>query len=87
MAVLSYLPKLKWGLGLAFVAHFLIQTVDDVINFKISLGSTSKAMVDREKKWGRQKYKNVNILRIKRTFQMKYKTFFIVFEGLLFEEK
>ena len=30
----------------------LIQTVDD-INFKISLGSTSKAMADREKKRGR----------------------------------
>ena len=30
----------------------LIQTVDD-INFKISLGSTSKAMADREKKKGR----------------------------------
>ena len=30
----------------------------DVINFKIFLESTSKAMADREKKWGRRKYKN-----------------------------
>ena len=29
--------------------------VDDVINFKIFLGSTSKAMDDKEKKRGRQK--------------------------------
>ena len=27
-----------------------METVDDVINFKIFLGSTSKAMGDREKK-------------------------------------
>ena len=42
--------------------------VDDVINFKIFLGSTSKAMADREKKRGRQKYKNLNISRTKRAF-------------------
>ena len=28
----------------------VIQTVDDVINFKIFLGSNSKAMAEREKK-------------------------------------
>ena len=39
---------------------------DYVINFKIYLGSTSKAMADREKKRGRQKHKNLNILRTKR---------------------
>ena len=31
------------------------ETVDDVINFKVYLGSTSKAMTDREKKRGRRK--------------------------------
>ena len=35
-------------------------TVDDITNFKIFLGSNSKAMADREKKGGRQKYKNSN---------------------------
>ena len=34
----------------------------------IYLGATSKAMADREKKGGRQKYKNLNILRTKRAF-------------------
>ena len=35
------------------VIKFLLKTVDDNINFKIFLGSTSKAMADREKKRGR----------------------------------
>ena len=38
-------------------------TVDDVINFKTYLQSTSIAMADREKKRGRQKYKNLNTSR------------------------
>ena len=65
----------------------LIQTVGDIINFKMFLGSSSKPMADREKKSGRQKDKNLNISRTKRAFQMKYKTFFIVFKGLSFDEK
>ena len=44
-------------------------------------------MVDREKKREKQKHKNWNISRAKRAFQMKWKTFFIVFEGLSFGEK
>ena len=43
----------------------LISTIDDVINFKIFLRSTSKAMADREKKRGRQKSE---ISRTKRAF-------------------
>ena len=46
----------------------VIKTVDDDINSKIYLGSTSKAIADREKKRGRWKYKNLNILRMKRAF-------------------
>ena len=46
----------------------LIQTVDDIINFKIYLGSSTKAIADREKKRGGQKYKNLNISRTKRAF-------------------
>ena len=42
--------------------------VDDVINFTIYLGSSSKAMADREKKRGKWKYKNVNISRTKKAF-------------------
>ena len=40
-------------------------------NYKIYVESTSKAMADREKKRGRQEYKNLNISRMKRAFKMK----------------
>ena len=33
--------------------HVLIWTVDDITNFKIYLGSSSKAMADREKREGK----------------------------------
>ena len=45
-----------------------IWTVDDVINFKIFLKSTSKATADKQKKRGRRMYKNLNISRTKRAF-------------------
>ena len=44
-------------------------------------------MADREKKRRRWKYKKLNILKTKRAFQMRYETFFIVFEELSFGEK
>ena len=44
-------------------------TVDDVINFKIFLESTSKAMGDIEKKRRIRKYKDLNILRTKELFR------------------
>ena len=50
------------------VIEFLFQTIDDIINFKIYLGSSCKAMADREKKRGGRKYKNLNISRTKRAF-------------------
>ena len=40
----------------------------DVLNLKIFLQSTSKAMADREKNRGRRKYKDLNISRIKKAF-------------------
>ena len=43
----------------------LMYKFDDVMNLKIFLGSTSKAMADREKKRERQKYKNWSISRMK----------------------
>ena len=46
----------------------LIETVDDIINFKIFLESTSKEMADRENKRGRQKHKNLKTSRTKRAF-------------------
>ena len=49
---------------------FLLRAVDD-INFKVFLGSTSKAMADGEKKRGRRKYTKLNISRTKRAFLMK----------------
>ena len=46
-----------------------LNSFDGVTNFKIYFCSSSKAMADREKKRGRQKYKiNLNILRTKRDF-------------------
>ena len=59
MDAMGYLPKLKKD---------LIQTVVDIINLKISIQTTSNAMADREKKNGRRKYKNLNMLRTKRAF-------------------
>ena len=38
------------------------------LNFEIFLGPNSKAMADRGKKRGRQKYKDLNISRTKRAF-------------------
>ena len=46
-------------------------TVDDIINFKIFLGLTSKAMADSERKGGRRKYKNLSMSRTKRAFEIK----------------
>ena len=40
----------------------------DVINFKIYLRSTPKAVADSGKKKGRRKYKKLNISRTKRAF-------------------
>ena len=73
MVVFGYLAKLKRGhvKPYFFLQIPLIKTTDDVINFKIFLGSSSKAMGDRKKKKGRQKYKNLSILRMKRAFWMK----------------
>ena len=48
--------------------YVLTYTVDDIINFKIYLGSSSKAMVDKEKKNRKWKYKNLNISRMKKAF-------------------
>ena len=49
----------------------LIYTIDDVMNFKVYLRSSSKAMVDGQKKREGQKYKKLNISKTKRAFQMK----------------
>ena len=58
-----------------------------VLSFsKIYLRTTSKPMAEMEKKMGRQKYKNLNILRMKKSFRWN-KTFFIVFEGVSIGEK
>ena len=46
----------------------LLFTTNDVINFKIDLRSSYKAMTDKVKKRGRRKYKNLNISRTKKAF-------------------
>ena len=50
------------------VIKFLLIQLMASKTFKIFLGSTTKAMADREKKRGRQKYKNLNISRTKTAF-------------------
>ena len=67
--------------------NVLLRSYDEVINFKIFPGSTSNAVADGTKNRERRKYKNLNISRTKRAFQMKQKTFFIVIDGLSFAEK
>ena len=53
---------------LCYFLWLCLDTVDDVIKFSIYLWSTSKAMADREEKRGREKYGNLNILRMKKAF-------------------
>ena len=61
--------------------------VDGVINFKIFLGSISKAMVDREKR-GEDENTKIWISRErKKLFRWNKFFFFIVLEGLSFGEK
>ena len=67
--------------------YVLIQAADDVINFKIYLKTTSKAMADGEKKRKRREYKKFEYLENEKSFLDEKKIFFIVFEGLLFGEK
>ena len=57
-----------------------------MINFKIFLGSTSKAMADREKR-GKTKIQKFKYLKNEKSFLDEIKNIFIVFEGLLFGEK
>ena len=52
----------------------LIYAVDDVINVKIFLGSTSKAMADREKKEGKTKIQKFEYLENKKSFFDEIKT-------------
>ena len=53
---------------LSFFSGGNLSTVGNVINFKIYLQLTFKAMADREKKKGRWKCKTLNISRMKRGF-------------------
>ena len=50
------------------VIKFLFGQFDDIINFNTYLQSSSKAMVNMEKKRGGWKYKNLNISRTKTAF-------------------
>ena len=60
--------------------------VDDVITFKIYLGSTSKAMADRKKE-GKMEIQKLEYLENEKSFVDEIKNIFIVFEGLPFGEK
>ena len=61
----------------------LCKTVDDIINYSTSICPVESGNCGKEGK----KLQNLNILRMKRDFSMKQKTFFIVFKGLSFGEK
>ena len=54
---------------------------------KIFLESTSKAMVDREKKEGKTKIQKFQYLENEKSFFNEIKTFFTIFDGLSFGEK
>ena len=54
---------------------------------KIFLESTSKAMVDREKKEGKTKIQKFQYLENEKSFCNEIKTFFTIFDGLSFGEK
>ena len=60
----------------------LCKPIHGIINYSTSICPFESGRESKGKK-----YKNLNILRTKRTFSMKQKAFFIVFEGLLFGEK
>ena len=70
--------KIKKGSGISFWCTFsawifytnatYLILIDDVINFKIYLQSSSKKMTEVGGMRGSQKYKNMSISRTKRTF-------------------
>ena len=53
----------------------LIHTIDDIINLKIYLGSSSKAMADGEKR-GRMEIQKFEYLENKKSFLDEIKTIF-----------
>ena len=61
--------------------------MDDVIDFKIHLGSISRVMADREKTDVKTKIQKFEYFKNKQRFLKELKTFFIVFEGLSYNEK
>ena len=64
----------------------LISSVGNVINFKIYLRSTFKAMADREKR-SKTVIQKFEYLENEKSFFDKIKNIFIVFEGLSFGGK
>ena len=58
-----------------------------MINFKICLGSSSKAIFVREKKRGRWKHKKNKCLKNEKSILDEIKKYLKVFEGLSFGDK
>ena len=54
----------------------LIETVDDVINFKIYIGSSSRAMADREEKEGKMEIQKAEYLENEKSFSDEIKNIF-----------
>ena len=55
------------------------QIVDDVMNFKIFLESTSKGMADREKKEGKTKIQKLEYIKDEKNFLDEIKNIFLQF--------
>ena len=53
-----------------YPTHFPFQDIKRLINFKIYLQSSSQAKADSREKRGKSKYKNLNILRMKKHFRL-----------------
>ena len=63
--ILNVIPFFLLNISNKICYWVLIETIDDIINFRIYLWSSSKAMADRQKKREGQKYKKLNISRMK----------------------
>ena len=61
------IDKVQFYIFLSFSRYYL----DNCWRRKCHFGSSSKPMTDGEKKRGRRKYESLNILTMKRAFQMK----------------
>ena len=74
---IAWLPLLCEILGNMFIAIVCKSRCDVMVDFKVNL--TNQAIFPT---WPKSRDKSLNMLRTKRAFRMKLKTFFIIFKEL-----